>query len=323
MRAVGTVPELIHAVTHDIGEPVREILGFAKLLADRAPAEIDAHFWDDLGHVASGAARTRRMLDALCEYIRVDELEPEPGLLDLDRLAADLRTHLSELDDAPAHELTCAMSGTVSTLPAVARLVVTELATNAARFGAGDDGVARVTVTATVENGGLMVTVSDSGPGIAADALERAMQLFQRVHPRSELDTLGAGLAIARRRVDRCGGRLELRAVDAGTGLRAVLWLPTPLIDLRDDIAVIPDAASPATSRASAAVVDAAPDEAPAPLTSVDGPRAVAAGSAEHSHRQAEPIDDARGDAARGDAPTGDAPAPDSDPDHLTEGDLR
>jgi signal transduction histidine kinase len=234
--AVGTVPELIHAVSHDIGEPVREILGFAKLIAERAPRDVDPHFLADLDHVTSGALRTRAMLDVVCDYIRIDATTPEVAPVDLASFAASLHDRVDALAGPGAHpvELETHLDGVVATVPAVLDAVIDELLRNAARFGASPDGVARVRVEATVTDDTLEIQVSDAGTGIPADATERALQLFQRLHPRSHFDTMGAGLALARRRVEHCGGELRLVPSAPGSGLRVVVRLPVPAIDLRD-----------------------------------------------------------------------------------------
>ena len=75
-----------------------------------------------------------------------------------------------------------------------------------------------------------MLTVTDQGPGIPAEARERVFQPFARLDARARRGRGGAGLglAIARRLVVAHGGRIEVAAGPSG-GARFEVTLPTLL----------------------------------------------------------------------------------------------
>lgn len=228
-----TVPELVFAVSHDIGEPIREILGFAQLIAERAPDDAQHQFWDDLAHVEGGALRARSMLAALCDYIRVDELDPVSAEVSLPDLVDDALHRAADTLATFRSEITTELQHRAATYPDVVRDVVTELVINAARFGTSDDGTAHITIRSALSDDALTVVVADDGPGLTPDEAARALLLFQRLYRRTDHDTLGAGLAIARRKIERCGGALTIDTNPTGRGLRAGMRLPIPVIDLR------------------------------------------------------------------------------------------
>ena len=232
-----TVPELVFAVSHDLGEPIREILGFAQLIAERAPQDAEGQFWADLAHVEGGALRARSMLAALCDYIRVDELEPITAEISLDDLFEDALHQAEPALTAFRPEITTDLHHRVATYPGVLRDVLAELITNAARFGASDDGSAHVMIRSDLTADGLALAVSDEGPGLTPEEATRAVRLFQRLYRRTDHDTLGAGLAIARRKIERCGGALTIDTNPTGRGLRVSVSLPIPVIDLRANVA--------------------------------------------------------------------------------------
>ncbi len=233
-----TVPELVYAVSHDIGEPIREILGFAQLMAQRAPEHVDAQFWDDLGHIESGAVRAREMLAALVEYVRTDDLEPVVAETDLRTVCTDVLATTAPMRALFPNVVGLDVDLTVATYPRVVHDVLAELITNAVRFGASpEDDVAHITVRACPDDDRIVLSVEDRGPGLTDDERTRAVRLFQRLYRRTDHDTLGAGLAIARRRVERCGGALTLDVGTSGRGLRVEVDLPIPIIDLRADVA--------------------------------------------------------------------------------------
>jgi signal transduction histidine kinase len=90
------------------------------------------------------------------------------------------------------------------------KLVVLNLLDNAARHSP-DDG--KVVVAARVDEAGLLLEVSDDGPGIAPEERERVFERFTRGERASGGGT-GLGLAIARWVVNLHGGAIEVRDAD-------------------------------------------------------------------------------------------------------------
>ena len=90
----------------------------------------------------------------------------------------------------------------------------------------GADG--RVEVRVWHADGGAGLTVTDSGPGIAAEDLPRVFDRFSRLDPaRSRAcGGSGLGLAICKALVEAHGGRIWANSTP-GTGSSFVLTLPT------------------------------------------------------------------------------------------------
>jgi signal transduction histidine kinase len=73
----------------------------------------------------------------------------------------------------------------------------------------------------------LILTVTDSGPGIAADAQQRVFEPFYSTKSRGT----GLGLAIVQRRIVEIGGSVELVSpVDEGHGTRFRLTVPVAAV---------------------------------------------------------------------------------------------
>jgi signal transduction histidine kinase len=84
-----------------------------------------------------------------------------------------------------------------------------------------------VTVTLTVRDDGLVISVEDDGPGIPDDQLERVLEPFVRLDPARGRDTVGFGLGlpIVQAAVAAEGATLSLANRRDG-GLRAAITLP-------------------------------------------------------------------------------------------------
>jgi len=99
---------------------------------------------------------------------------------------------------------------------------LTELVSNA--LDAMPQG-GRLDVTTRAEPGasgaGVVVEVTDSGPGIAPEILPNLGEPFFTTRP----EGTGLGLAIAKRYVEEAGGRLEITSA-LGRGTTVRIWLP-------------------------------------------------------------------------------------------------
>jgi NtrC-family two-component system sensor histidine kinase KinB len=83
----------------------------------------------------------------------------------------------------------------------------------------------RVRVGAEPADGRVMVSVSDTGPGIPADQRERIFERFAQAADGGDLGAAGLGLAIVRDIVQAHGGRIHLES-EVGHGSRFILELP-------------------------------------------------------------------------------------------------
>jgi PAS domain S-box-containing protein len=83
----------------------------------------------------------------------------------------------------------------------------------------------QVTIGASAENGVVRVSVSDTGPGIAAEQRERIFERFVQGQDGGEPGATGLGLAIVRDIVQAHGGRIFLDS-EVGKGSRFTLELP-------------------------------------------------------------------------------------------------
>lgn len=83
----------------------------------------------------------------------------------------------------------------------------------------------RVTISASVHEDAVCLSVSDTGRGIRADAMEDLFKRFYRVQDGDEEGGTGLGLSIARKIVEAHGGRIDVEST-VGEGSTFHCWLP-------------------------------------------------------------------------------------------------
>jgi PAS domain S-box-containing protein len=213
------------AAAHDLSEPLHTIVGLAELIERRGAGGLDDETREYLGLISGGARRLRRLVDALLQYSGASQR-------DLRRERVVIADALGQVVDALAasiSEAAATIDYDAKALPVVAadppmiELVLQNLVSNALKFR-GDVPV-RVEVSARREDGMWRVEVADNGIGIAEEHRDRVFELFQRLHPAEDYQGTGLGLALARRVVERHGGRM---GVDSVVGPGSRFWLTLP-----------------------------------------------------------------------------------------------
>jgi signal transduction histidine kinase len=103
------------------------------------------------------------------------------------------------------------------------RQVIVNLLSNAVKF-TPDGG--EVGVGATQENGEVRVSVTDTGPGIAAEDQDRIFEEFQQTEAGlAQREGTGLGLALSKRLIELHGGRIWVDS-EPGKGSTFVFTLP-------------------------------------------------------------------------------------------------
>jgi PAS domain S-box-containing protein len=225
--------ELLAAVGHEARTPIQAIVGFAELLGTmdldetrrrEALAHIDAaagHVMDLLADVLDLSRLEAGALPLVSEPVRLRDIVTEVfGLLST---AAERRG--VELSDALDDHVVLADRRRL-------RQVLLNLVGNSIRHGKAG-GHVEVRTLAAAEDGSVVVSVDDDGPGIAPDVLPRVFTAFafgapttraapEAVHhATAEPESTGLGLGLARGLMTAMGGDLTVGGSSpAGTSMR-------------------------------------------------------------------------------------------------------
>ena len=204
-RRLASLGEMSAVMAHEIRNPLASLKGNAQLLARALPEGERPRARAD--RVVDEAIRLESLTNDLLEFARTGAIRREP----VDP-APLLREAAAELDAARV-DIAADRAPAVWPLdPARIRQVLGNLLENALQASEG-----RVTASAREEDGRLVYTVRDDGPGIPPEDLPH---IFEPFYTRRTRGT-GLGLAVARRLVDLHGGTLTARNhPDGGAELR-------------------------------------------------------------------------------------------------------
>jgi signal transduction histidine kinase len=100
--------------------------------------------------------------------------------------------------------------------------VIINILTNAAKYAPGKPIDVKLTST---NNNWIKFCISDQGPGIAPDNLERIFDRFERIKDRDNVGGLGLGLYISKEIVTAHGGKIYVES-ELGNGSTFNIELP-------------------------------------------------------------------------------------------------
>ena len=214
---LAAIGELTARVAHEIRNPVTAARSLAQQLA-RAPG---TPFAEEHGLILGELDRVERQVAGLLRFAQRDELRLEA--VELEPLVRETCAALAARLGAAGIDVELDVPGGVAARGDREKLrqVLLNLIENAIDALAATEGARRLRVAAASTNGSATIEVTDSGPGVAAEALARLFDPFFS----TKAHGTGLGLAIVKRTVEAHGGRISADGAP-GTGLRLRVELP-------------------------------------------------------------------------------------------------
>lgn len=225
-RANVAKSRFIAMMSHEFRTPLAAIASYADRILE-ADSHADAAL--DCGRAISRASR--HMLDMINSVL--DDARLEAGRTTLNVRVLVIRSLIDDLTAiiAPlagekalsfAAQLTSRVPECVTVDDGRLRQILLNLLGNAVKFT--DDG--QVSLVIDWQDGQLIATVADNGPGIAAADQERLFRAFERgVQDDSTIEGSGLGLSISARLANIMDGRLAMDS-DVGRGCTVTLTVP-------------------------------------------------------------------------------------------------
>ncbi len=229
--------DFVANASHELRTPLASLIGFIETL--RGPAQDDppaqARF---LGIMAEQAERMNRLIDDLLSLSRVELTEHQAPAESVDlpalicRMVAEIEPRLGERDVTLQRHISPELPPILGDTDQLAQ-VLTNLLDNALKYGKQHGTIrleaepAPATGTRWPARPGIVLSVSDDGPGIAKHHIPRLTERFYRIDKgRSRaVGGTGLGLAIVKHIVNRHRGQLLIESSE-GKGATFHIWLP-------------------------------------------------------------------------------------------------
>jgi len=211
-----------YIASHDLQEPLRMVSSFTQLLEKRYKDKLDADAHDFINFAVDGARRMQNLINDLLAYSRVSPrgkpFEPTNTEEVFEAAVANLQIAIKESKSKVTHDALPSVMADEGQLVQVFQ----NLISNGIKFRGKEPP--RVQVSAMHKEGEWVFSVKDNGIGIDPQYFDRVFIIFQRLHGH-EYPGTGAGLSIAKRIVERHGGRIW---VESEPGKGSVFYFSIP-----------------------------------------------------------------------------------------------
>jgi len=230
--------DFIATVTHELRTPLTSIRALSEMLYDDPEIEL-ADRSRFLGIIVGETERLGRLINQILDLAKLESGRAEwtATAVDVAAVVAEAAENLGQLFRDKGVALSCLLAPDLPPVMADRdRLmqVVVNLLSNAVKFVAPNSG--KVGVRVGVENGAMLVEVSDNGPGLAASEQETIFEKFRQGGNTltDKPQGTGLGLPISRQIVEYFGGRLWVES-QPGAGARFRFTIPLPKKDNEGD----------------------------------------------------------------------------------------
>ena len=222
--------QFLGAMSHELRTPLNAVIGFSELIVAESFGPLgNEHYKNYAGCILDSGKHLLDLINDILDFTKLDanHLDLEEDEIDLLGAARDAMRMVQVQAAKAGVQLSEHFNSGVPVLRADRRRVVQvilNLLSNAVKF-TPKGGAVRV--TAFLSETGISVAVADTGIGIAADDIPKALERFGQVDSTlgRKFEGTGLGLPLSKRLMELHGGTLEIDSV-VGAGTTVTIGFP-------------------------------------------------------------------------------------------------
>jgi signal transduction histidine kinase len=225
-RSNDDLQQFAYLASHDLQEPLRMVTNYLELLERRYDGKLDKEATEYIDFAVEGAQRMRALIDDLLAYSRV-ETTPRPfSPVDMKAVVEVALKQLSTLVDESGAQIDVADLPTIMADDWQMTQVMQNLIGNAIKFHGAERP--RIAISCAQNAREWTFAVRDNGIGLNMAYSDKLFHMFHRLHTREQYPGTGVGLALARKMVERHGGRIW---VESEEGKGSTFFFTVPKIE--------------------------------------------------------------------------------------------
>jgi PAS domain S-box-containing protein len=223
-RSRSDLGELATALSYDVQEPLRALVGYLDLLKQRYRGKAGREADEFLELAFEESTRLKGMIEDVRAYCLAAAVDAEATPVSVDEALDAALESLQQPISATGATIQRSGLPLVSVSPSHLREVLSRLVSNALKFRG--ERPPRIVVNARDAGTMTEISIADNGIGIGHAERDRIFRPFGRLHTNDEYPGRGMGLAIARRIVEHWGGRIWFESTQ-GAGSTFFFTVPS------------------------------------------------------------------------------------------------
>jgi len=216
-------------MSHELRTPLNAIIGYTELLLEETNSPLSIDQASDLNKIQHAS---KHLLAQISEILDLGQLEAgqshgEPNLINFRSILDDAINLITPL--AKSRNITLKLhhipsaSFLVYGTELILKKVILNLLSNAVKYNIVGGSV--MVETHNTANGGLCITVTDTGRGLSEEQMIEIFQPFTRVGSNEGIEGTGIGLTITKQLVELLGGFISVES-KPGSGSSFSISLP-------------------------------------------------------------------------------------------------
>jgi light-regulated signal transduction histidine kinase (bacteriophytochrome) len=215
--------EFARAISHDLQEPLRSVIGFGELLTRRYAGRLDTDADEFLAYITDSARRMSTMINGLLTYSRSVYAPEAKERVDLNAILEFATSNLAVAIEESQASIIRAPLPVVRANSLQIVQVFQNIIGNAIKYRRQDVNPV-IEIHSAKRSHEHLIMVCDNGTGIPDHLQTQIFGLFKRAHGR-EYSGAGVGLAVCKRIVEKHGGRIWVEST-LGTGTKFYFTFP-------------------------------------------------------------------------------------------------
>jgi len=207
----------LHAFTytaaHDLRSPLTSIDGFSSLLMDTE--DLTESGKDSLKRIRRSAERMNRLIGSLLDFSKAEHHQLKLTDVNLSKIAEEIVAEYAGVQPAKKTAFIIQPEVVVHADYLLIQQVLNNLFSNAVKYS-GKAEQPEVKFSAVQTGKEIVCCVTDNGVGFDQKDVDKIFHPFHRLHPKSEFEGTGIGLATVQRIVQRHGGHVRAEAQPGG-----------------------------------------------------------------------------------------------------------
>jgi PAS domain S-box-containing protein len=213
-----------YSISHDLRAPLRAIEGFTAILKSKYSERLAPEGQELMERISTGALQMNKLILDILAISKVTRIALEFSRIDMGAMVRQVLGELVPANNAGHISFIIGDLPEVEADPVLLKQVWSNLLSNAIKYS-------RTRERPDIELGGGTVGnlnaywVKDNGVGFNPQQVHKLFGMFQRLHPATEFEGTGVGLAIVQRIIHRHGGQVRGESA-LGQGATFTFTLP-------------------------------------------------------------------------------------------------
>ena len=219
-------------VSHELRTPLNAIIGFSEIIRDEVMGPVGhPQYKEYITDINSSGVHLLSLINDILDYSKADarKLDVEKVDVDLSKIAHSCirlveprakEAHVNLIENLPQNHVV------LSADPKRMKQVILNLLSNAVKF-TPEEGKVTLTITEDAMNGNVIINVVDTGIGIAAKDISKAMAPFGQIDSSisRRYEGTGLGLPLTKKLTELMGGNFDIKS-EVGLGTTVELVFP-------------------------------------------------------------------------------------------------